>query len=102
MIKKIILFLSVILLLVSIPVTGFSSTSMIDFKLQNLTNAIGFDNPLNIAQSFTVKNETVYNEAQDPFLRKGTQNTEETQVSFFVIPGIVAGICLAFLFFKRK
>jgi len=98
MIKKIIVILPVILLLGSVPVTGFSATS----KMLSFTNGIGFDNQLNTAQSFTVKNETTYIEAKDPFLRKGTQNTEESQISFFVIPAIVAGISLAFLFFKRK
>lgn len=102
MIKKIILIFQVILLLGSVPVTGFSATSIIDFKMLNFTNDIGLDNQLNAAQSFTVKNETAYLEAKDPFLRQGTQNSEESQVSFFVIPAIVASLSVIFFFFKRK
>ena len=98
MVKKIILILPVILLLGSVPVTGFSATS----RMLSFTNGISFANQLNGLQSFAVKNESAYNEAKDPFLRKGTQNSEESQVSFFVIPAIVAGLSVIFLFFKRK
>ena len=98
MVKKIILILPVILLLGSVPVTGFSATS----RMLSFTNGISFANQLNGLQSFAVKNESAYSEAKDPFLRKGTQNSEESQVSFFVIPAIVAGLSVIFLFFKRK
>lgn len=100
--NKIILILPVILLLGSLPVTGLSATSVIDFNILNFTGDIGFANQLNGLQSFAVKNESAYSEAKDPFLRKGTQNSEESQVSFFVIPAIVAGLSVIFLFFKRK
>jgi hypothetical protein len=49
-----------------------------------------------------VKKGTPYDEAKDPFLRKGTENVEESQVSFFVIPAVVVGIILLFLFFNRE
>jgi hypothetical protein len=49
-----------------------------------------------------VKKEETYDEAKDPFLRKGTENEQESQISFFVIPAVVVGIVLIFLFFNRE
>jgi hypothetical protein len=43
-----------------------------------------------------------YDEAEAPFLRKGTENVEESQASFFVIPTVVVGMILLFLFFNRE
>jgi len=90
MTKKLITTLSIILLLGSTPITGVSANSNIDIR------------ELNLPQPFAVKKEATYNEAKDPFLRKGTENEEESQFSFFVIPAIAIGIVLLFLFFNRE
>jgi hypothetical protein len=100
MTKQLILTLSIILLLGSAPITGGSANSNINFSALNFTS--GFDSKLNWPQPFTVKKGTPYDEAKDPFLRKGTENVEESQVSFFVIPAVVVGIILLFLFFNRE
>ena len=63
---------------------------------------LSFDSKLNWPQTFTVKKRESYDEAKDPFLRKGTENVEESQISFFVIPAVVVGIILLFLFFNRE
>lgn len=102
MTKKLISTLSIILLLGSAPMTGASANSNSDFSALNFTSAIGFDSKPNWPQPFAVKNEAPYDEAKDPFLRKGTENAEESQASFFVIPSVVVGIILLFLFFKRE
>ena len=102
MTKQLISTLSIILLLGSAPVTVVSANSNIDFRALNFTGGIGFDSKLNWPQSFAVKKGESYDEAKDPFLRKGTENVEESQISFFVIPAVVFGIILLFLFFNRE
>ena len=61
---------------------------------------LSFDSKLNWPQTFTVKKRESYDEAKDPFLRKGTENVEESQASFFVIPAVVVGIILLFIVFQ--
>ena len=102
MTKQLISTLSIILLLGSAPVTGVSANSNIDFRALNFTGGIGFKSQLNWPQSFAVKKGESYDEAKDHFLRKGTENVEESQISFFVIPAVVVGIILLFLFFNRE
>jgi len=102
MTKQFISTLSIILLMGSAPMTGVSANSNIDFIALNFTSGIGFDSKLNWPQPLTVKKGEAYDEAKDPFLRKGTENVEESQVSFFVIPAVVVGIILLFLFFNRE
>jgi hypothetical protein len=102
MTKQLILTLSIILLLGSAPITGVSANSNIDFSAQNFMSGIGIDSKLNWPQLVAVKKGEPYDEAKDPFLRKGTENVEESQASFFVIPAVVVGIILIFLFFNRE
>ena len=102
MTKQLILILSIILLLGSAPMTEVFANSNIDFSELNLTSGIGFDSKQNWPHPFTVKKGEPYDEAKDPFLRKGTENVEESQVSFFVIPAVVVGIIALFLFFNRE
>ena len=90
MTKKLITTLSIVLLLGSTPIIGVSANSNIDIR------------ELNLPQPFTAKIGESYEEAKDPFLRKGTENVEESQISFFVIPAVVVGIILLFLFFNRE
>lgn len=72
--------------------TRVSANSNIDFSALNFTGGIDFDSKLNWLQPFTVKKAEPYDEAKDPFLRKGTENVEESEISFFVIPTVVVGI----------
>ena len=102
MTKQLILTLSIILLLGSAPIMGVSANSNIDFSALNFASGIGFNSKLNWPQLFTVKKGEPYDEAIDPFLRKGTENVDESQASFFVIPAVVVGIILIILFFKRE
>ena len=102
MTNKLLPTLSIILLLGSAPMTGVSANSNIDFSALNFAGGIGFDSKQNWPQPFTVKKGEPYDEAKAPFLRKGTENVEESQISFFVIPAVVVGIILLFLFFNRE
>jgi len=100
--NKLLSTLSIILLLGSAQMTGVSANSNVDFSVLNLASGIGFETRQNWPQPFTVKKGEPYDEAKDPFLRKGTENEEESQVSFFVIPAVVIGIILLFLVFNRE
>lgn len=54
------------------------------------------------ARAISVKRGQPYDESKDPALRKGTENWEQEQGSFFAIPALVLGIVGVFLFFNRK
>jgi hypothetical protein len=48
------------------------------------------------------KQGVAYDEAKDPALRKGTENWEEPQGSFFIIPAVIVGVIFVILFFNRE
>jgi hypothetical protein len=99
---KIISSLSIILMLGSVPISGASANFNIDFRAIDFTGGIGFDSNLTEPQQFAVKKDASYDESKDPALRKGTENWEEPQGSFFAIPAVVVGIIALFLFFNRE
>lgn len=43
-----------------------------------------------------------YNEADDPLMRRGAQNTDYPQKIFFVVPAALTIFLAAVLFYKRK
>ena len=102
MIKKIFSSLGIILLLGSTPISVASANYHIDFRTVDFTGGFGFDSKLNWLQQFAVKKDATYDEAKDPSLRKGTENWEEPQGSFFAIPAVVVGVIALFLFFNRE
>ncbi len=53
------------------------------------------------ASSLQTKSSLTYDETKDPALRRGTENWEQSQGSYFIIPGAVIGIIGLFLFFNR-
>jgi hypothetical protein len=92
MIKKIFPIIGIIILLAgftssqaSVPVPGFENISV-------------FSQP----NSVSIKKRGSYDESKDPALRKGTENWEEPQGSFFIIPAVVLGLVVVVLFFNRK
>jgi hypothetical protein len=102
MIKKIISSLSIILMLGSDSISIASANSNSDFRGIDFTGGIGFDSKLNGLQQFAVKKDAPFDESKDPALRKGTENWEEPQGSFFAIPAVVVGIIALFVFFNRE
>lgn len=42
-----------------------------------------------------------YDESKDPALRRGTENWEEPQGSYFAIPALIVGVIGLVLFFNR-
>ena len=55
-----------------------------------------------IVVSATLNDGGSYNESKAQSLHRGTENTDESQVSFFVLPAIVVGLSLTFLILKKK
>jgi hypothetical protein len=54
------------------------------------------------SRPISVKKDGGYDESKDPALRKGTENWEEPQGSFFVIPALVLALIAIVLFFSKK
>jgi hypothetical protein len=54
------------------------------------------------ANTLLIKSGEKYDESKDPALRRGTENTEQPQSSFFAIPATIIGIIGLVLFFNRN
>ena len=65
-----------------------------DILIQNLT--------LSPANIISTKAGEKYDESKDPALRKGTENWEQPQSSFFAVPALVIGVIGLVLFFNRE
>jgi hypothetical protein len=63
-----------------------------DFSFETINNLDGIQ----------VKRSESYNENKDPALRKGTENWEQPQSNFWVIPAMVVGLVLIIVFFTRE
>ena len=59
--------------------------------------ALAIDSAINKAQK-----KITYDEAKDATLRRGTENWEQSQSSFFVVPGIFLTVVGLALFLSRK
>ena len=59
--------------------------------------ALTIDSSINKAQK-----KITYDESKDATLRRGTENWEQSQSSFFVVPGIFLSVVGLALFFSRK
>ncbi|MEY3190805.1 MAG: hypothetical protein RIS10_922 [Pseudomonadota bacterium] len=79
--KKIILTSIISLLLLVVPASA----------------ALAIDSSIN-----KVQKKLTYDESKDATLRRGTENWEQSQSSFFVVPGIFLSVVGLALFFSRK
>ena len=79
--KKIILTSIISLLLLVVPASA----------------ALAIDSSIN-----KVQKKLTYDEAKDATLRRGTENWEQSQSSFFVVPCIFLSVVGLALFFSRK
>ena len=59
--------------------------------------ALAIDSSIN-----KVQKKLTYDESKDATLRRGTENWEQSQSSFFVVPGIFLTVVGLALFFSRK
>ena len=57
---------------------------------------------LAIDSSNKVEQKITYDESKDATLRRGTENWEQSQSSFFVVPGIFLTVVGLALFLSRK
>ena len=74
-----------------------------DLKTPDFLSGITYGENFSFFQANTLstKRGEQYDEAKDPALRKGTENWEEPQGSYFAIPALVIGVMAAILFFNR-
>jgi hypothetical protein len=100
--KKIISNFSVILLLGNATLSGVSANANLDFQVPDFSGGLRSENKPNWPQQLTIKKDVPYEEPNDPALRRGTENWEQPQWSFFVVPGIFIGLALVVLFFNRN
>lgn len=98
MCKKIILMIQIILLLGSMSVANVFATIKNDQSIMNVSS-VNQEDENNL--SLTINNTGV-TKSKSQSAYKGTENTDESQVSFFIIPAIVIGLSLMFLLFNRK
>jgi hypothetical protein len=104
MFKKLILTLSLLLLLGSSPFTIADTLYRSDFKVFDLFSigATSFASQSHWPQTLLVKKDAPYDESKDPTLRQGTENWEEPQWSFYIVPALFIGVIALVLFFNRK
>ena len=104
MIRKIVPALSLLLILGGlIPATATAQPArfFLGYGLSQDKLNFSFAEMLNL-KAVSVKRGQPYDETKDPTMRKGTENWEQEQGSFFTVPAVVLGIIGAFLFFNRK
>jgi hypothetical protein len=85
--KKAVLILNFVMLLVSSHVYA---------------NDFSVNKPFSLSDAMSIKLENGLGEAKDAAPRKGTENWEESQASFFIAPGIAIGIVALFFIFNRN
>jgi hypothetical protein len=104
MTKQILSILGIITLLSALPCFQVSANDSAKFKAPDLFTGLGYRDNLTLSRSAMIlaNREGKYDEAKDPALRKGTENWEEPQGSYFAIPALVVGIIGIVLFFNRE
>ncbi len=103
MIIKIISTLSIILLFGNVPLINASIHPSIDLTTFDFASSVSFiDKRSNGSKELLIEKVVSLAESKAPARRRGTENWEESQGSFFVVPGLVLGVIALTLFFKRK
>jgi hypothetical protein len=104
MIKRVFLSLSIVILLSGVPSVQVLANASITFQSAELFPKLGFDNNFTLTRTglFSTKKGIAYDESKDPALRKGTENWEEPQGSYFAIPAFIVGVIGLVLFFNRN
>lgn len=103
MTKKAILTLNIIFLIGSTSPTFASTWLNHDFHFVELSRYITLsDTRPSVSKAELVNKDASYTEFKDSAERRGTENWEEPQGSFFVVPGVILGIIALALFFNRN
>ncbi|SJM95237.1 hypothetical protein [Crenothrix polyspora] len=72
-------------------------TCLFSPQLFAYANTNTFVSTLSPSPHFSIKNS----EATDPVMRRGTENWEQSQSDFFIVPGVILGLFALVLFWKR-
>ncbi len=104
MIKRVFSTLSVVILLGGVPSLQVSANTGTNFEAPGLSPSLDYgDNTLlTRLDTISTKRRGEYDASKDPALRKGTENWEEPQGSFFIIPVAVVGLIAIVLLFNRE
>ncbi len=98
--KKLLLTLPIIICLSGLMNQTVSANGFAQFDLGG--PAIGhIDKAIQLARP-AIKSGGSYNEADDPLLRRGTQNTDSPQSVFFAIPVALTVIFFIVLLMRKK
>ncbi len=102
--KKMASILSMIVLLGGMPSFQVSANEISNFQVSDFFPNLSYGDNITLTRSDTIstKRGGGYDESNDPALRKGTENWEEPQGSFFIIPAVVIGLIVIVLFSNRK
>jgi len=65
-------------------------------------NDLSLYKPFSLPDAMSIKLENGLGEAKDAASRRGTENWEESQTSFFIVPGVAIGIVALFFIFNRN
>jgi hypothetical protein len=104
MINKFIPTMVIMLLLTNVPLAQASTSPIIGINVtDSSSDSINyFDRGANEGQELLVENGVSYDESTDATQRRGTENWEQSQGGFFVVPGVILGLLALVLFFDRK
>jgi hypothetical protein len=95
-----------LIILIALVVLGLSTKTYAkpysSLSTKNWVTGFNFPTGDSWVNAIQIKRDEPYDEKKDPALRKGTENEEQPQSSFFAVPGLIVGISLVFLFFNRE
>lgn len=94
-------FILIALVVLGLPTKTYASPFS-SLSTKNWVTGFNFSTGDSWINAIQVKRDEPYDEKKDPALRKGTENEEQPQSSFFAVPGLIVGIALVFLFFNRE
>jgi hypothetical protein len=80
-----------------------SANGLASFKTPGLNSFLNYDDNFSFSKTSTIltKKGEKYDESKDPALRRGTENWEEPQGSYFAIPALIVGVIGLVLLFSR-
>ena len=102
--KKIALTLATMALFISFKTNAALGDQLPKFELPIRISRVFFldDIVFSSSEHLLFKTGKNYDEAKDPLMRRGTENTDEPQGMFFVIPAVFTAIFLVALFVRKK
>ncbi len=98
---KIIIKTSLFIVLLGFLLPGQVSANTATKSLLEVSQGFAWNSVLNELPVFSVKRGVPYDESKDPALRRGSENSEQPDNSFFIIPiALFVGIGL-FLYYNK-